>query len=119
MPTWPATLPQSFNVAGFRDELPEQLVRSRIGAPGAEKTRRPARRNRVAPMRGQMTMTTDEWLELEEWRISDIAGGALSFDFPDPDDASITIRVFMTRGPSIVTIGGELHTVNFTLLRKG
>ena len=115
MPAWPASLPQVFEARGFRDALPEQLVRSELD--GLEKTRRHARRAERYRIDGDMLMTTAQWSALEAF-MSTIGDGALAFDFPDPDNSAATVPVAFADPPRLTTIGGALHTVRLSLERQ-
>ena len=114
MATWPVSLPQEFEQSGFRSEVPDQLVRSDGG--GMPQRRRRARRDTARPIRGQMLMTTEQWLALRNFYDDDLGHGALAIDFPNPDDSSVTIQVVFESPPEMAPIGGDLHRISLSLI---
>lgn len=134
MPTWPTDLPQEFEARGYSDRLPERLVRSQLDA-GEPKTRERARRGYRIPISGQMLMDSDQWNDLLSFYETDLADGALAFDFPnvdgevievedpndptmtipDPDGALVMVSVAFAEPPSVSAIGPDFFTVRLSL----
>ena len=117
MPSWPRTLPQAFDVSGFRDELPERLVRSELDG-GREKFRQRAERSNYAPIAGRISIEQSDWDSLLLFYEDILKDGALAFDFPDPDNNADTIPVAFTKPPELTTIGGNLYGVRLELERQ-
>lgn len=79
---WPSSLPQYFLRAGFSHSRPNNLISTQMDR-GPAKVRR---RNLagVGKMSGSMVMTLDQWNDFENFIDNTLAGGVLSFLFPDP-----------------------------------
>ena len=117
MPSWPASLPQEFEQDGFRSALPNRTDRSDVRS-GVRGSRQRPRRDVAGPIRGRMILTTTQWETLTDFYENDLSDGALSFDFPDPDDASGTIVVAFAATPALSTIGGATHHVRLSFERQ-
>ena len=80
MPTWPADLPQQIERPGYREGAAEPL---RSQSATVDKARRISTAT-PKPLRATMLLSQDQWRRLLAFHETDLAGGALSFDFPDP-----------------------------------
>ena len=114
MATWPSTLPMEFEASSFEDEFPEQLIYSPIDKYDSD-TRQINRLEVKAPLKGNMIMDTIQWSALLNWYINTIGSGAISFNFPNPDNISETIRVIFISPPKLSTIGGDTHIITLDL----
>ena len=113
---WPSGLPSAFEAQGFRDALPDRVVRSTIEG-GVVNARQRNRRGRRAPMSGTMYMTTAQWLTMRTFYHDALGAGALPFNFPDPEDEATDIEAVFTAPPQLSTIGGDLHSVSLNMER--
>ena len=116
MPTWPESLPQSFETSGYQDRLPDQLARSGPGE--LVRYRRRARRSEFGPISGEIILTTEQWQTLRTFYWTTLASGTLSFDFPDPDGGSAPLVVVFEQPPRLTTIGGSLHSVSLEFTKQ-
>lgn len=91
MVTWPASLPQKFLSSGFQRQYPDNRMRSDNDA-GPAKVRRRSSLN-VYTISGSMVMTQAQVDTLDTFINTTLGSGVLNFDFPDPDDAVVTIDV--------------------------
>lgn len=80
MPTWPAELPQSPQVAGYSESPQSQVLRTQMDAGPAKTRRRFTAATRTIPVRYQLT--AEQVAVFEAWFENVIAGGALPFDWP-------------------------------------
>ena len=117
MSTWPADVPHEFEADSLSLELGEQLVRSRTRRGRPQVRQLPDRREGGA-ISGIIQLSTDEWDDLMTFYEDTLDDGALSFDFPDPEDTSEDIVVAFAEPPSLQTIGGDRHFARVTLERQ-
>lgn len=120
MPRWPEDLPQEFEQRGYR-EAGSEVLRSNMD-------QQKARQRSTAtpwPMQGQMLMTYHQWRRLLAFHTTDLAGGVLSFEFPDPfatkeeAEAGKTITVVFDRPPIMSAGGGDTYRVTLRFLVHG
>lgn len=111
--TWPETLPQRFEPQGFRRGVGDgRLITQMEG--GISRVRR---RYRAAdPMTGTLIMSTEQKVSLIEFVQVTLAGGALTFYFPDPD---LTGTMLLCRlggdMPSWTAVGPHVWRVAITM----
>ena len=112
MPTWPSSLPQHVETTGFE----EVLVGS--SSPGGTPFLRSGivteREDSDSIIRCTVLLTTAQWRTLQDFINTDIAFGALAFDFPAIDGGSAVQAIF-TGAPRLSSIGGALHRAEFNL----
>ena len=106
MPTWPATLPQQ--LVGTSDMFDDPNIRTSMDTgPGTVRRRTPSPTNDVSvPMilRGSQRKIFDDFF------ITDLKHGSLSFDWEDPvEDTTVTFR-FKKPVKWSMTRGGTLST---------
>ena len=56
-----------------------------------------------------MLLSQAQWRRLLTFHETDLAGGALSFDFPDPFEDGQTLRLRFTEPPTRTTLGGDTY----------
>lgn len=112
MTTWPASLPQKPQSQGFRETVPEVIVRTDMDA-GPAKVRR---RFTAAVRNLQMTMemSNAQIATFDTFFNDTIKGGALNFDFPDPRTGT-TVDVRIVNTPQYRNIGGEYWGVELEI----
>ena len=113
MPTWPTSLPQNLIRRGYREGLPDNVIRTSVDA-GPEKRRRRFTAA-VRPLSGKIAMSSTEIETLRAFFREDIGDGALAFDFPNPFDATETLSVVFARPPSWTNAGGDVYDVTLEL----
>lgn len=111
MPVWPPSLPQQLSRRGYREALPDNVIRTTVDA-GPEK-RRPRFTAAVKPLRGSMVMTSVQLDTLEAFQAM-IASGAEAFDFPSPRGAGI-VSVAFAQPPSWINVGGDNYRVSLDM----
>jgi hypothetical protein len=82
MPAWPFTLPASPLVDGFRETLPDTVLRSPMDQGPAKLRRRTTAGTGALSLTYLLTRTEVD--TLMDFFNSTLAGGALSFDFTHP-----------------------------------
>ncbi len=93
---WPSGVPNSLIEDGYNEALPDGLIRQPMDA-GPPKVRRRTTAA-VRPISGVIIMTGDQVETFDNWYEADLAGGALSFDFPHPRTGAI-VQVMFRRPP--------------------
>lgn len=101
MPTWPATLPQSFLVDGFTIKKQPQAIATPVSMGP------PLRRRRfsaaIEEFRGDMLMTEAQWDTVRTFFDNTLSGGVLSFTWVHPiKQTSATIRFKAESDSSLV-----------------
>lgn len=82
MTAWPITLPQELDQDGYTEKPPNPTIRTSMDA-GVAKTRRRFSSG-VRPITGTMILTNAERQILDDFYVSDLAHGSLSFDWINP-----------------------------------
>lgn len=95
MPTWPSTLPQKPLVEGYAETFQSGQVRSEMDT-GPPKVRR---RFTATVNRFEMSFMMDSTQldTLESFYETDLEGGVLQFDFPDPRGTGTKLLRFRER----------------------
>jgi hypothetical protein len=96
MAVWPVTLPQKPLKSGYGRSGKAVLIRSPMDS-GPAKVRKRTNVG-VKPVALAFKMTTAQVDDFEDWVVTDIGEGALSFTLPAPEADSGTIVVRMTGG---------------------
>ena len=112
MPTWPATLPQEVEAGGFDETLVG--ARSGSGSPFVRSGVVTEREDSDTVIRCAILVTTAQWRTLQDFISTDIANGALAFDFPAIDGSS-AVRAIFTGAPTLSSVGGSFHRAEFNL----
>lgn len=76
---WPSSLPQNFNIEGYRRKIGDGRAVSPVDA-GPAKMR--MRFRPPKPVSGAMMMTSAQFDTLESFIMDDLDGGVLPFSFP-------------------------------------
>lgn len=98
--TWPTDLPTRFNQSGFQMGRARNSIRSTMET-GPQKVRRRSTAG-VKPLRGSMTMTTEQLDSFRVFYDSTLIDGNIPFDIPDPMDEDNTLLVrFDTDQPPV------------------
>lgn len=109
MSTWPADLPQSPLINGFKDRLPALTVRSQPDVGPAKVRRRFT--SAVRPMTFNFLMTSEQLTSFETFFIETLQGGALAFDFVHPrTEETISLR-FLQEPPEPEAVSDDLYRV--------
>ena len=66
-------------------------------------------------LRGAMPLTGTQLDTFRAFFSSDIADGAMAFDFPNPRDTGSTISVVFREPPSWVNDGGDVYRLRLNL----
>lgn len=97
MPTWPATLPQRPLADGFEETGRDGVLRTRMDA-GPPKTRRRTTAG-SSRMRCTFRLTTAQRATFVTFVESDLAGGALAYDWLHPvTDSPIKVQIDTDQG---------------------
>ena len=112
MPAWPASLPQEVEARGFEETLVG--ARARAGSPFLRSGVVTEREDSDSVIRCEMLVTTAQWRALQDFISTDVADGALAFDFPAIDGGA-PVQAIFTRAPRLSSIGGSLHRAEFRL----
>jgi hypothetical protein len=114
MPSWPATLPQEPNNGEYKETPPHVLIQDDNQEGPANARRRLGVRKLSLPFRFDAVQTDifDAWLD------TDIAGGALSFDFswPPAPRATQNVSARITAIPTYEHKGGGVHDVTLEMI---
>ena len=91
---WPASLPQRFLLQGYREQLPDPVIRTQMDA-GPPKARR---RYTAAyrPIQGRLHCSAAQTATLEEFHQTVCAGGSLPFDWVNSRTGAVA--TFQWRG---------------------
>lgn len=101
MATWPASLPQSFQIDSLREEPGENTIESVVEM-GPKKTRQ--RFSAVEkPISGTMQMTLAQYATFKEFFDTTIQAGSQKFDMPDPHGSTMSVR-----------FAGQKYTASFS-----
>jgi hypothetical protein len=117
--TWPATLPDSFEVDSYNEAEADSLIRSQVDA-GPAKVRRRFSGN-VRPVQGRMTLTSEQLNTLRTFFRTTLAMGALPFDWhehlPDGVDNGTAATFRFVEKPKYAPkdTGGPYYTVDLSL----
>lgn len=111
MPTWPVTLPQKFQHEGYQESLPKSFLRSDMGDPAQVRDRGKAM---PKPFQGVMIVSDSQIADLEDFWATDLDGGALVFDFPDPDGSG-TVKARFVSEPVYSALGASIYKVALSL----
>lgn len=105
MPSWPATLPDSLLVEGYRERPPMTGLRFDPDAGPAIQRRRLTAN--VRPIVGQLHLTKAQVAIFDDFWINTLANGSLEFDWTHPrTGASVTLRFVNTEAPEYAPAGG-------------
>ena len=111
MAAWPGTLPDFFQVGGYKELGANNILRSDMDV-GPAKVRRRTTSN-VRPVVGNMWLTTAQYTALKTFFETTQAYGALSFTMDDAHGVSKTWR--FVRPPAYRTLGPENWQVQLNL----
>lgn len=104
MPSWPASLPQNFLAEGFSIRAPDNLIRSNNDVGPAKLRRRST--SAVTEISGTLRMSEAQWSMFQAFYETDLAYGAVSFDWVDPID-QVTAKEFRIRDHNLSTNGAS------------
>lgn len=76
-PIWPVTLPTSLLVAGYSESPPNTAIRSSVDAGPAKIRQRFTAGPR--PISGRLILTADQLDDLDDFYVTDTAGGSLQW----------------------------------------
>ncbi len=82
MPTWPITLPETFIRDGYKESPPNNLSRGKTDT-GPAMVRKKTSAN-IRPVQGRLALTHAQVEILDDFYETDLASGALSFDWTHP-----------------------------------
>ncbi len=82
MSTWPASLPQDFNIEGFEEVFPQLTLRTEMDA-GPAKLRRRATSG-VRSFKTTLSMTQAQVIALDVFYVTTVSSGSLAFDWTSP-----------------------------------
>lgn len=108
MATWPVTLPQEFEVAGYSESIADNLLRSEMDVGPPKVRRRGAARPDL--IQGQITIDDTQWATLLAFYDADLFEGALTFTW-----SAVTYR--FAQPPSRVPLGADNWRVALSLER--
>jgi len=109
MATWDSSLPQSPSIRGFKEELPDLLIRSKMDT-GSDKVRR---RSTAQIRKLEMTflMTKAQVATFETFFYTTTNGGADKFTFTHPRTGVSSDKFRFDGTPSYSTLNGEYYRV--------
>ena len=91
MPNWPVTLPVYPLLEGYRETPPNQIIRSQMDQGPAKLRRRTTAAVRLFQVGFMLSQSQID--DLENFYLTTLVGGALSFDFTHPrTGATVTCR---------------------------
>lgn len=103
MPTWPSTLPDM--PAGFSERQQQGFVRTPMDT-GPAKARR--RYSAVSRFIGtDMVLTSAQRSTLSTFFTTTLAQGTTAFDWVDPNDKSVPVKMRFVRAPVLRHISGD------------
>jgi hypothetical protein len=117
MPTWPLTLPQDLLIAGqlvsyFQESAPDEVVRTEMDAGPAQPRRRFTAA--VRPFAGSMHMTKSQTAILDDFFLTEVKGGSLSFTWKHPRiESPVTVR--FVKPPTYRAIGAGIFEVGLDM----
>jgi len=106
--SWPLSLQQKINQAGFTNGFGNTVLRSEMDL-GPEKRRQRQTRGNDS-LSTSIDLDKDEYITLELFFKTTLAGGSLNFDFDHP--ISGDSEEFNMKEPSIVPLGGLVYRVS-------
>lgn len=109
--TFPASLQNKFNQAGFQHELGDSSITSEVDV-GLPKKRQ---RYTSSPdtFNGTIELHMDDYSDLRTFFKTTLASGSLTFNFEHPI-TKVTSEFQFVGAPSITTIGGNYFRVSFS-----
>lgn len=107
MPTWPATLPQYPLLDGYNAGTADSLLAWQVDR-GPPKVRRKTTAN-YTPIQCSWKLTGEQKAILQAFVRNDLAGAALPFDWPNPEDIPNTCSARFAPGrlPSYQAAGAR------------
>lgn len=116
--SWPADLPQCFQLNGFTEALPNNLLKDDIDMPPVSlRSRGTSAPYRIA---GNVTVTTEQWLSLRSFFHSDLADGALRFVLPPQASSDVLNWICrFSEPPKRSYLNDDLWSVSIRLERLG
>lgn len=90
MPSWPSTLPQAPDISGYTEQPQSQVIRTAMDAGPAKTRRRFTAASRNISVR--YVLSAAQQAIFKAWWESDIAAGALPFDWPH-DGQTVSARI--------------------------
>ena len=112
MPTWPASLPQTPLIAGYKEKVPDLVLRTTMDT-GPDKTRRRATAG-VRPFDWPTILTTAQIATLDTFYVTTLNSGALTFTVNHPRTAVSETWRFIGP-PEYIPLSGSLHRVAIKL----
>ncbi|MDD3492349.1 MAG: hypothetical protein PHZ19_02480 [Candidatus Thermoplasmatota archaeon] len=113
MESWPATLPQEFEVGGFSVTPANNVVRTQVDA-GVPKRRRRFTKG-VSTIDGKMSMDLAQYLIFKAF-VASLNDGVDQFSFPRPGYCSGTIAVSLVPDKTKIDhLGGDAFEVALSL----
>lgn len=110
MPTWPPSLPQSPESDGYAESPPNVMLASKMDA-GPEKRRRRFTAG-VRPLHCRMLIRRADVETLDEFYLTTLAGGTLTFDWTHPRTGAAATCAF-TGQPKYTARGYDAWYVDF------
>lgn len=112
MAVWSASLPQTVLQQGYREQAPQNKLRTQMDA-GPPKMRRRYTAG-VRQIRAMSNMTTTQIADLKTFHNTTLQGGALAFDWTDPVAGGTVSFRFVTE-PSWEPLSGNRYRVSLDL----
>lgn len=106
MSAWPASLPQFFLEAGYREPLEDQLIESDMDAGPAKVRRRFTTATRI--ISGSIAMTQAQAAVFETFFATTCAGGSLPFTWVHPRTRAPATFRFRKPLPTVQQVSGDM-----------
>ncbi len=111
MPTWPSSLPQRPLADDYQETEPNLLLRTSMDAGPAKVRLRFTTGVRLYKLAFYVSLTQKS--TFKSFYLGSISGGALPFNFPDPDNPTTNISIRITRPPVYTDKGGAWQKLEF------
>lgn len=109
---WPATLPQYFQQSGYNEGNVDNVIETKMTT-GPSKAR-PKSTEALLPVSGNMLMTTTQKNTFDTFYKTDIAFGALPFNFPDPANNLSTVEARL-KSRTFTPVSGNAWSLKLSL----
>ncbi|MBF0358856.1 MAG: hypothetical protein HQL70_09630 [Magnetococcales bacterium] len=113
VPAWPGSLPQSLEISGFSEALPD-VVRRTPMEKGPPQLSRKFTANSY-PVNGQLTLTQAQLSTFKTFFNTTLLGGSLRFSWVDQVDGVTPLEYTFVETPEYTSIGGGLFTLPIKL----
>ncbi len=112
MVAWPATLPQTPLIGGYKETVPDLALRTQMDT-GPAKVRRRATAG-VRPFQWPAILTTAQVATLDTFYVTTLNSGALPFTVNHPR-TTVSESWRIVEPPEYVPLSGSLHRVNLKM----